>query len=1113
MCNYIYQGLTEVIGNTMLPSALFTTFRQYKQDTQTITEWLASTARLCGYQPPTVSEKLDTVASKAKSKNKKKKKAATPSTGETNTQSQPAAAPTSSKEYVVKTNEYVPMAQAITRSDASKVVIPLSVIKTWKSCIAGRSTTSKWYETNTERTDDQDSNITHEHFIEILKRALQILVPVARLQELDRKQFKLEKNKTVSVQPFVTSDNKFAQLEIQDIDESAYEALADAATSSEDRPKATDKKPKYIPEGPNPFDEWYFALQCFMEDLEILQQQAQTYWEDYADGEIDLVTTAISTNTAIEMVKRAEEEFLKLKRPDEIEAWGKIDLPRAWFIHCLARDDIDERSAVESGQFFVPMGAWEQAKESYLLLQRLCIVYSNGTVPGRRGNDRAFAITRPAHFGAYNPELDFEDISDERQYQQMAACLSDMLVTIGALVMMVDQPFEDMLMQGIRVLQDNEDPPPMWLLFACQNFLDIHFTLGTRSERPYEELRDFGVATRRNLKQHQAFMRENYMPRMRAQDDEDAVDEVLEELETWILNDEFKKIMSSFKQTGSTKKRRIWQDFEILRLSPLLCGVMKYTFHIQLQWKGITLVNDTGLVAAAHLYNALQMNGYLGKEEPKIWEDMEYLLDLHKAEDTFMGERPRSLEDCTKRLALISGVAPTTFARRRRGNTHRVLRSRNGSKFLKPSTPVTQILGTRYLQPNVPFDWHLDQLETVIGFSFEEQIKNMHKVDEVLREKIKHIDLSTEEGKQQLLRIVELPDVINESWCKRMDVSVTRIRAGVVMDEFRKSIFNYEWKDKAFETLIEIRKGERKREEALQSDANALKKKTMPIDDDEESSNSSVDSEDYPARKLPLGEEWNTMHERWQQNKTLPLDVFINILHDSLQKEYLDIHFDYFAFFRSAFSLMREIQEEVKSLIEPWIEEERVAKKTLQEPEGAVCVVPQLTMLLGCDPLKAPGILVLKNRLEVDKRPLRIAAKVMKSWIQENGDSYCISERDREDQRTENVLKEGPKVRYFDSDDETEGVPSARNPEDRKIGWSSALGMVDGLNAREMREVLDAMKDDVPFGSTVAETLARLKGVELTDEDKALAETNRATRDALAQKIEMLLDSDEDSAD
>ena len=104
------------------------------------------------------------------------------------------------------------------------------------------------------------------------------------------------------------------------------------------------------------------------------------------------------------MVKEAEEEFPKLR--DRMRSrLGGVDLPMAWFGHCLARDEIDMRPAFESGKYFAPMHAWKQAKESYLSIRRLCMVYFIGTIAGVEGPDRNFAITRPAYFGTTNQDL------------------------------------------------------------------------------------------------------------------------------------------------------------------------------------------------------------------------------------------------------------------------------------------------------------------------------------------------------------------------------------------------------------------------------------------------------------------------------------------------------------------------------------------------------------------------------------------------------------------------------------------------------------------------------------------------------------------------------------
>lgn len=121
--------------SAVLPSALFTTFRRNKEDTQSITEWLATTARSCGYQPPMLSDKPDQEV-KPKSKNKKNKKNKKPASANVSSgaatvaQSQNIGASSAIKDYVVKTNEYVPVARAVAESVSNKVIIPVSILHT-----------------------------------------------------------------------------------------------------------------------------------------------------------------------------------------------------------------------------------------------------------------------------------------------------------------------------------------------------------------------------------------------------------------------------------------------------------------------------------------------------------------------------------------------------------------------------------------------------------------------------------------------------------------------------------------------------------------------------------------------------------------------------------------------------------------------------------------------------------------------------------------------------------------------------------------------------------------------------------------------------------------------
>lgn len=182
-----------------------------------------------------------------------------------------------------------------------------------------------------------------------------------------------------------------------------------------------------------------------------------------------MTTVAVTTNTAIEMVKEAEEEFRKLKKPKSFPNYGDDSIPFIWFVECCINAGVDRPMNPHGGpKFLVPMSAREQMQESYMLLYRLVVLYLNGVYSDRRGRQRDFPVTRPAWLGTYNPAFKWDKISAERQYEQVCALVMDMLVTLGAFTQSSNTPNDDMLIKGINELQEQDIEPPMWLLFAVK---------------------------------------------------------------------------------------------------------------------------------------------------------------------------------------------------------------------------------------------------------------------------------------------------------------------------------------------------------------------------------------------------------------------------------------------------------------------------------------------------------------------------------------------------------------------------------------------------------------------------------------------------------------------
>ena len=136
------------------------------------------------------------------------------------------------------------------------------------------------------------------HFVGVLQKTLQVLVPVHELQKLEKQKFKLAKPQGADDRATNTLKvtNGFGQLEIEEIDESSLDAIPDASVERTE-PRST-KKYEIDDEG----EEWLFAVHCFYNDMHQIKDYLMRLWENYLTGDIDLATAAVTTNTAIDLI-------------------------------------------------------------------------------------------------------------------------------------------------------------------------------------------------------------------------------------------------------------------------------------------------------------------------------------------------------------------------------------------------------------------------------------------------------------------------------------------------------------------------------------------------------------------------------------------------------------------------------------------------------------------------------------------------------------------------------------------------------------------------------------------------------------------------------------------
>lgn len=1008
----------------MLPEALLSKYKQYKHDTASIAAWLHSTAHRCGYDSQAVAKPVTTpAAGKLKGRARKLARDAASAAKKPQSDAGKNASSNGETKYEVKIREFVPMAESIADYAAVNAGVKISTgtVKIFKRCIQARTGAIEWFRSSAGADSDSDGDTKstegHTHIVNVLQQALQALIPVHDLQELEKASFKLsEANLSKKTDPALSLSNAFTHLEIEELDEPVNDATRSAAATPVGS-SAAPQKVTYSAEEDS--EEWIFALFCFFDDLHDIRGYLNSLWAVYMLGHIDLSTVAVVTNTAIDLVRRAEHEFhkngLSIPKPYGDKEF-KGHLCHCYFMETCLREGLPPLGPTKN--MLVPLEAYDQVEESFLLVWRVMLIHTEQI----RHTKGSVPVTRPPWIGTYDPLLDRSTASPEEIYEQDSALLLDMLVTLVPFATLSETPNDDELMKG---LHDEllEGRLPTWLVFAGQVYLDIHSILRTKGTQPFSDLYDFALDARRVLRGHNKFQDKRALVGNQSLQSQAWIDDVHKNLEDWVFNDKTFKILDKGislkgqlkgnKKTGS-KKTREWKEYEILRMHPLLAGMWKYSFQLMIQCEGIRLVNETQVLVAAHLYNALRQNNYLPTD--LVWADAEYLLSIHAKANTFLGSRPVSIEDCTKRLALAQGVSPQTFAPNRRPG-QRVVLSKSGGKFLRPSTPVAGVFINRFLEGG-SIELSLDNIETILGHRLEERkVRHASKVKMVtaIRElNNQGISIGTFEGFNAMLKAMDRPPLSKSQWQAKNEGE-----GGELMHEVEKEL--------APKTQVE-------RDGGVVGEDGSLSAESEDSDEDD-----SIESGEMDFEAAVL--------DKWEQTHSLGLVEFLRELGKALNDECLDLQFDYFGFHRQTRTLLEKIHRACLPLASP---NTREPMTTMLESEEGPLMLPALIMLLACDPSKARNLLALKaDDWDVDDSGLVTAAEVMREFIEREGSTYSV----KEEKRLE--MRKAMGKREHGDDWEEELELTAAN-----AGIPGAVGRWNGLNVQENADKMKAWTID-----------------------------------------------------
>lgn len=444
--------------------------------------------------------------------------------------------------YVLPTSQFIDLADWIANLKPS-LPVPGFVLSCTRSAVQLRKCCAEWFQkSNAEELEPDNSG--HSHFIGVLERVLQILEPNSATESIASGQ---ESKHGHKIDAGAKSRAEIEELinfyDVLSVDEDAFDHSA--ATRTDAPPaqnigsyQATPSPPRTnIYEIERPAEEFIFALFCFFNDLNELRKFLLSLWLRYKDGSLDLMTASVTTNTAINLVSRIEEDLLATFPTSH----SAPDIFQKFF------DGMGEKRSRTSESVDTTIHAISNPEDwSFLSTQAMLI---------------AFCAT--IHIGNVGIIIE-SSVSEGIQADQNA--LLEILTELFFLTRIDDAHVTDELTNGLDSII-SAGTFPLWMSFAAQISIDIHNALGECVERGFSELQAFGTHITSVLKGYYDSGTAGIIQEL---SDFKSLSKIID---LWIPGDALDRFKGKFRNPPVPVIRK---PFSLFRRHPLFCGLLQF---------------------------------------------------------------------------------------------------------------------------------------------------------------------------------------------------------------------------------------------------------------------------------------------------------------------------------------------------------------------------------------------------------------------------------------------------------------------------------------------------------------------------------------------------------
>lgn len=284
----------------MLPDFLTSQYLQYKTDTDIVATWLASTAKRCGLDVGHDNQGPVKKPTGGRLKGKARKAAkAPPKPTPPNENSKIPKKP----KYTITVKQFTSFAEHIARYD-NPPVGPVEVSRGFSLALNRAISARREFGKHGVEGSNKAAE-SHGFFVDVLERVRETLRPLMPKRQADTRG--VEKDEKLLA-------NRFDRLELEEQSEAflnAPDAPKPEAPEKPTGPSAPDVEAEADLEAEVDLDrdEIIFMFHLLVLDANCFMDVIKKTWRGYKIGLVDLVPASMTTNTAIDLLRRMEEEM------------------------------------------------------------------------------------------------------------------------------------------------------------------------------------------------------------------------------------------------------------------------------------------------------------------------------------------------------------------------------------------------------------------------------------------------------------------------------------------------------------------------------------------------------------------------------------------------------------------------------------------------------------------------------------------------------------------------------------------------------------------------------------------------------------------------------------